>query len=95
MPPVGEDIEVLLPLRITEALLGTTKEIETPKGAKKIKIPPHVKPGTKIRLKGLGFPILGRQTAVGNFYIKIEYTIPKQITGEQKKAIEHLQQIGL
>ncbi len=91
----GQDLQVALPLRITEALLGASKEVETPQGTRKIKIPAKVKPGTKVRLKGLGFPVFGKEGVFGNLYVKVEYVLPSRISGEQRKALEYLQEVGL
>ena len=75
-----------------EAFLGTSCEVPTPAGEKKIKIPAGVKPGTKIRLKGMGFKSGGKQ---GDLYAIIEVAIPKELSKRQKEAIETLQDSGL
>lgn len=90
----GKDIEVGIPLKISEALLGTAKEVNTPEGEKRVKIPAGVKPGTKIRLKGLGFPQPG-SSARGDLYAVVEFHIPTALSEEQKSAIEALQNVDL
>jgi curved DNA-binding protein len=90
----GNDIEAPLQLKVSEALLGTTKDIETLDGTKKIKVPAGVKPGTKVRLKGLGFPTPGKG-ARGNFYAVVEFALPNHLSSEQKLAVEALQALDL
>jgi curved DNA-binding protein len=91
---VEQNIEVLLPLKITEALLGCTKEVPTLDGAKKLKIPAGVKPGTKIRLRGLGFPKLAK-VPQGDLFAVIEYDVPKELSEAQVEAINTLQELDL
>jgi curved DNA-binding protein len=90
------DIETPLPLKISEAFLGTSKEIETPVGAKKIKVPEGVKPGTKVRLKGLGFPTKLGGKDRGNLYAVVNLSVPEtKLSSKQREAIMALQEVGL
>ncbi|MFW7379453.1 MAG: DnaJ C-terminal domain-containing protein [Oligoflexus sp.] len=91
---VGDDIEAPLRLKVSEAFLGTSKEIETPEGVKRIKVPAGVKAGTRIRLRHLGFP----QTSGGergNLYAVVDLEIPKELSPEQRQVVESLQDLGL
>jgi curved DNA-binding protein len=90
----GDDIEADVKLKLTDALLGTTRDVETLDGVKKVKIPPGVKPGTKVRLKGLGFPVPGKSTR-GDFYVVVSFDVPATLTDEQRRAIEQLATLGL
>jgi curved DNA-binding protein len=92
---VDDDIELGLPLKISEALLGCSIDVETLDGAKKVKIPAGVKPGTKVRLKGLGFPKPGKSGVRGDLYVVIELRIPEKLTSQQITAIESLQSVDL
>ncbi|HEY6839055.1 MAG TPA: J domain-containing protein, partial [Geobacteraceae bacterium] len=56
----GDDIVVERQIRFSEAALGTSLEVPTMEGNKRIKVPAGLQPGTKIRLKGFGFPHLGK-----------------------------------
>ncbi|MCX6118152.1 MAG: J domain-containing protein, partial [Proteobacteria bacterium] len=90
----GDDIEGKLQLKLSEALLGTSKDVETLEGPKKIKVPSGVKPGTRIRLKELGFPVPGQKRR-GDFYAIVEYTIPPEFTPKQQELIASLAESGL
>lgn len=90
----GDDIEVGLPLKISEALLGCARDVDTMDGPKKVKIPAGVKPGTKVRLKGLGFPKPGK-AGRGDFYVVIELKIPEKLTSQQLSVVESLQGVDL
>ena len=90
---VDDNIEVSLSLKVSEAFLGASKSVNTPEGEKKIKIPGGVKAGTKIRLKGLGFPVAGG--SAGDLYAVIDLDVKKDLNSAQKHAIEALQEAGL
>lgn len=89
----GNDIETPLELRISEALLGCSAEVQTPSGAKKIKIPPGMSPGHKIRLKGLGFK--SPKGAAGDLFAVVKYRIPETLNDSQKSALAALDTVGL
>lgn len=90
----GDDLLTTVPLKISEALLGVSREVDTMDGFKKVKIPAGVKPGTKVRLKGLGFPVMGRE-ARGDLYVVVELSLPTQLTPSQKTAVSALQEVDL
>lgn len=90
----GHDIDGRLKLKLSEALRGCSKEVETLDGSKKIKIPAGVKPGTKIRLKSLGFPVPGKAIR-GDFFAVVEYEVPENLNAEQIQAVESLAEVGL
>lgn len=90
---VEDNIEVSLSLKVSEAFLGASKGVNTPEGEKKIKIPAGVKAGTKIRLKGIGFPIAsGGQ---GDLYAVVDLDVKKDLNSAQKHAVEAMQEAGL
>jgi curved DNA-binding protein len=90
----GDDILSRVPLKISEALLGASKDVETMDGVKKVKIPEGVKPGTKVRLKNLGFPKAG-QASRGDFYAVVDIQMPQKLTDSQKSAALALQNVDL
>ena len=90
----GDDIIIELPIRFSEAAMGTSLDVPTLEGTKRIKVPAGIQPGTKIRLKGLGFPHLGKSTR-GDFYVKIGVTVPESLSSQQKELLEQLAKSGL
>lgn len=89
-----DDIVASVSLRPSEAMLGTQKDVETLDGTKKVKFPQGVKPGTRVRLRGLGFPHPGGQGR-GDFYALVEMEMPSQLSDEQIKVVEQLRTLGL
>ncbi len=89
----GLDLETKVPISISTALLGGIVEVPTLDSPKKIKVPSLVKPGTKIRLKGLG--INNKKEDAGHLYAIIDYNIPTELNDAQTSAIKSLEQLGL
>lgn len=90
----GADLETKIKLRLSQALQGCAIDLETLDGAKKVKIPAGVQAGTKIRLKGLGFPIQGSGNR-GDLYARVELEVPKALTAEQVEVADAMDRVGL
>ena len=89
------DVYLTREIRLTEALLGTSIEVPTPRGeTKTLKIPTGTRHKTQMRLTGYGLPVMN-STRKGNLYVQILVHIPKKLTAEQRKLIEQLAQAGL
>jgi DnaJ-class molecular chaperone len=81
----GNDVYTKVDVSFKEAILGTKKEVKTLAKTVSLTIPPGTQPGTKMRLKGLGLNVGGKQ---GDQYVEIRVNIPKNLTEEQKKLLE-------
>jgi curved DNA-binding protein len=57
-------------------------------------VPAGVKPGTKIRLKHLGFPVPGKAIR-GDFYAVVEYDVPNKLSSQQIELVTSLAEAGL
>ncbi len=89
-----DDIIVERNINFSEAAMGTSLEIPTLEGEKRIKVPAGIQPGTKIRLKGFGVPHMGKNTR-GDLYVKIGVNVPEHLTETQKKLLTELAKTGL
>ena len=92
---VADDIHTKLKIKPSTAFLGGSAEVDTPEGSKNVKIPAGMQAGTKLRLKGLGFPYPGKSAARGDLYAILEVDIPKSLTPDQEQAVKALQEAGL
>lgn len=90
-----QNIEVTANVKISEALLGASIQVETPEGEKTIKVPAGVKHGTKLRLKGLGFSQPGKDAEKGDLYAIISIDVPKELSENQLKVAQTLAEAGL
>ncbi len=91
---VGDDIEVKMPVKFSDIFLGNSCEVQTLDGSRKIKVPAGVKMGTKIRLRNLGFPHVGKATR-GDLFAVVDLAIPSKLSDAQLKAVESLKAVGL
>ena len=90
----GGDLFVERSIPFSSACLGSSLDVPTLEGDKRIKVPAGMQPGIKIRLKGCGIKALG-SNAKGDLYVKIGVHIPEALNGEQKKLVEALAGKGL
>jgi curved DNA-binding protein len=65
-------------------LLGGETTIETLTGKVKLKVSPETQYGTKIRLKGKGFPVYKKEGETGDLYVTYEIKLPANLTEQQK-----------
>lgn len=89
-----EGADILMPQAIpfSSACLGGSLDVETLDGVKRIKVPAGISSGTKVRLKGLGFPKGGSR---GDFYVVIQIKVPKSLSTGQRELVERLAREGL
>lgn len=90
----GGDLFVERSIPFSSACMGTSLDVPTLEGEKRIKVPAGIQPGTKIRLKGCGVKSLGSNTK-GDLYVKVAIHVPETLSPEQKKLIEELVKSGL
>lgn len=91
---IGDNIEVTKTIKLTDALLGTALPVETMEGIKEVKVIPGIQPGTKLRIKNYGFPIMGTNKK-GDFFVVIQVELPKNLTSYQKELVMKLKNEGL
>ena len=91
---VGNDIYVKVEAKMTDTFLGGTVEVPTMEGPKQIKIPAGMRNNSKVRLKGLGVPHMGKQ-ASGDEYVEVAIEVPHKLTDRQKSQLEELRKEGL
>ena len=90
----GDDLIVEKEIVFSEAVLGTTMEVPTLEGMKKVKVPPGTQCHTKMRLKGLGVPHF-QGSGRGDEYVKVIVKVPKRIGEKTRKLVEELAKEGI
>lgn len=90
----GDDLMVEKEIRVSEAILGTSIEVPTLEGTKRIKVPPGTQSHTKMRLKGLGLPRFEKDGR-GDEYVKLIVKIPKRVSDKAKHLVQELAGEGL
>lgn len=72
------------------AILGGKISVNTMDQPISISIPPETSNGKVLRLKGKGMPVYGKTNEYGDLYLKINVTLPKQLSDEEVKLFEKL-----
>ncbi len=89
----GSDLLMNLTVKLTDALLGHTYMVDTLDGKLEVKIPPGIKAGELLRIKGKGVP--AGQGKRGNLLIKVHILIPEKLSRRAKELIEELRNEGV
>lgn len=80
-------------LNLYTAILGGEITVDTFDGKVKLKILPGTQNGTKVKLKGKGFPVYKKEGVFGDLYITYQIVIPTHLTEKEKKLFEELAQL--
>lgn len=89
----GNDLIRTLPVKLSDALLGNSYEVETLDGTVTIKVPAGVRHGERLRIKDRGVPIHGSRR--GDFLVKINIEMPNRLSRKARKLIEELREEGI
>jgi len=89
----GNDLFTTTNIDLYTALLGGETTIDTLKGKVKLKVNSETQPGTKIRLKGKGFPVYKKEGEAGDLYVTYEIKLPTNLTEKQKELFTELSKL--
>lgn len=89
----GQDLFVNVQIPFSGACLGTSVDVPTLEGTKRVKVPAGMAGGGRIRLKGFGVP--GKGGAKGDLYAVVDVAVPAKLTAKQKELLEKLKKEGL
>ena len=87
----GTNVHYDLYVNFSEAVLGTSKEVETVTGKVKIKIDSGTQSGKILRLKGKGLPSIEHYGS-GDFLIHINVWTPQELSKDQKQFFEDMKE---
>lgn len=87
---VGNDLHRKTNIDLTTAVLGGEVLINTINGKVKMKVKPGTQCGTKIRLKGKGFPVYKQEGKYGDLFVTFNVKIPDKLTAKQKELFQQL-----
>ena len=91
---LGDDLYVDVEVDLYSAVLGGEKVIDTLDGKVKLKIKPETQNGTKVRLKGKGFPVYKKEGQFGDLIVTYSVKIPTNLTDKQKELFRQLQSMN-
>lgn len=88
----GADLLRTETVSLTDAVLGTMKEVPTLEGAVRLKIPPGSQPGQILRLRGKGLP-RAAGGARGDLLVTLRVQVPRGLSREERAHYEDLKRI--
>lgn len=89
----GDDIIMRLPVRLSQAILGDSIDVDAIDGALKLKIPEGAQPGDIIKVRGKGaYPTSGYGR--GDLFVEIKVEIPRKTNRKVKEVVEDLKKEG-
>ena len=87
----GNDLTQDVPVPLYKALLGGEQTVEALSGPVKIKLKPETPNGTRLRLRGKGFPVYKQAGEFGDLYLRLALVLPQHLT---EKEIDLIQQLA-
>jgi curved DNA-binding protein len=90
----GNDLHTTVDLDLYTAVLGGEIIIDTLDGKVKLKVNPETQNGSKIKLKGKGFPIYRKESEFGDLIITFQIKTPTNLTDKQKELFEQLSKLS-
>ncbi|TDU33803.1 curved DNA-binding protein [Gelidibacter sediminis] len=75
------------------AVLGGDVTVNTFDGKVKLKVKPETQNGTKVKLKGKGFPIYKKEGQFGDLYITYDIAVPTNLSVKEKELFTELKNL--
>lgn len=91
---MGNDLYVNHSISLYTAVLGGEEVIETMGGKVKVKVAPGTQNGTRIRLKGKGFPVYKSSDQFGDLYVTFHVKIPTSLSEREKQLFGELSNLS-
>lgn len=89
----GNNLYTSVDVDLYKAVLGGEITVDTFEGKAKIKVKPETDSGTKVKLKGKGFPVYKKDGEFGDLIITFNIAIPKNLTQKEKDLFTELAKI--
>ncbi len=87
---LGDNLYSTSDLDFYTAVLGGEITIATLDGQVKLKVPPETQNGSKVKLKGKGFPVYKNEGHFGDFIVTWNIKMPTHLTDRQKELFTEL-----
>lgn len=87
---LGDNLYATVDLDLYTAVLGGEKILDTLNGKVKLTVKPETQNGSKVKLKGKGFPVYKNAGQFGDLLITWQIKIPTGLTSRQRELFEEL-----
>lgn len=89
----GRNLYATVDIDLYTALLGGEVLVATFDGKVKLKVAPETQSGTKIRLKGKGFPVYKKESEFGDLFLTYQVKLPTNLSEKEKALFTELQKL--
>lgn len=89
----GNDLVLKKDVDLYTAVLGGKIEMNTLKGKLNVTVPKGSQSGTRLRVKGKGMPVYGKEGAAGDLYIQLNVAVPKNLSKEETELFNRLKEL--
>ena len=89
----GDDLTQDVPVPLYRALLGGEQTVETLGGPVKIKLKPETANGSRLRLRGKGFPVYRQEGQFGDLYLRLNVQLPTQLSEQERELLQQLAEL--
>jgi curved DNA-binding protein len=86
----GDNLYTSVDLDLYKALLGGEITVNTFDGKVKLTVKPETQNGTKVKLKGKGFPVYKKQGQLGDLYVTYNIKTPTKLSAKEKELFTEL-----
>ncbi len=90
----GDNLHATAEIDLYTAVLGGEITVSTFDGMVKLQVKPETQNGTKVKLKGKGFPVYKREGEYGDLYLTFNVKIPVRLTPREKELFIELSKIN-
>ena len=87
------DLYTTVNINLNRAMLGGEVIVDTFDGKVKLKVKPETQSGTKVKLKGKGFPIYKKEGHFGDLYITYMVELPTNLSDKEKELFKELSKL--
>ena len=91
---IENDLYTTVTIDLYTAVLGGEIILDTMDSKIKLKVAPETQNGTKIRVKGKGFPLYKKEGQSGDLYVTYAVRIPTHLTEKQKELFAELAKLS-
>lgn len=89
----GSNLYSTVDIDLYTAVLGGEITVDTFNGKAKLKIKPETQAGTKVRLKGKGFPVYKKEGESGDLIVTLDVKMPTNLTEKEKELFTELSKL--
>ncbi len=89
----NDNLHVTIDLDLYKAMLGGTVNVDTFDGNVTLKVKPETQNGTKVKLKGKGFPVYKKEGTFGDLLITYNIILPTNLTEKERALFTELSKL--